>query len=64
MDLAPIMNFVNLLEDYYEAVYFVVLEVQTEYVRSVLEAQLVKEDAVDVLVPDSGGFRVSLWGMM
>ncbi len=54
------MNFVNLLEDYYEAVYFVVLEVQTEYVRSVLEAQLVKEDAVDVLVPESGGFGVSL----
>jgi hypothetical protein len=51
---------VNLSEDYYEAVYFMVLEVQTGFVRSVLEAQLVKEDAVDVLVPESGGFRVSL----
>ena len=51
---------VHLTEDYYEAMDFMVLEIETWFVRSVLESHLGEEDAVDVLVPESGGFGVSL----
>ena len=51
---------VDLPEDYYEATDSMVLEIETWFVRSVLESHLSEEDAVDVLVPESGGFGVSL----
>ena len=51
---------IDLTEDYYEAMGFIVLEMEAWLARSVLESHLGEKDAVDVLVPESGGFGVSL----
>jgi hypothetical protein len=53
-------NVIYLTEDYYEAMNFMVLERETWFVRSVLASHLGEKDAVDVLVPESGGLGVSL----